>query len=49
VISGVYVPLLTAFAGDGAVDPAGFARQAQWLAERGTDWCRSARPAKDRR
>ena len=37
MISGVYVPLLTAFTGAGAVDPAGFARQAQWLAERGTD------------
>jgi 4-hydroxy-tetrahydrodipicolinate synthase len=37
VISGVYVPLLTAFTGAGTVDPVGFARQAQWLAERGAD------------
>jgi 4-hydroxy-tetrahydrodipicolinate synthase len=37
VISGVYVPLLTAFASDGAVDPGAFARQAEWLASRGAD------------
>ena len=38
VISGVYVPLLTAFTSDGAVDPGAFARQG-----------RSARPARVRR
>jgi len=37
VISGVYVPLLTAFASDGAVDPGAFARQAEWLVSRGVD------------
>lgn len=37
MISGVYVPLLTAFASDGAVDPGAFARQAEWLASRGAD------------
>lgn len=37
VISGVFVPLLTAFAGDGAVDPRAFARQAEWLVSRGVD------------
>jgi 4-hydroxy-tetrahydrodipicolinate synthase len=37
VISGVYVPLLTAFAGDGTVDPGAFARQAEWLVSRGVD------------
>ena len=37
MISGVYVPLLTAFTSEGAVDPAGFARHAQWLAARGVD------------
>lgn len=37
VISGVFVPLLTAFAGDGAVDPGAFARQAEWLVSRGVD------------
>jgi 4-hydroxy-tetrahydrodipicolinate synthase len=37
VISGVYVPLLTAFARDGAVDPGGYAGHAEWLAARGVD------------
>jgi 4-hydroxy-tetrahydrodipicolinate synthase len=37
VISGVYVPLLTAFASDGAVDPGGYARHAEWLAAKGVD------------
>ena len=37
MISGVYVPLLTAFTSDGAVDPGGYARQAEWLAARGVD------------
>ena len=37
VISGVFVPLLTAFASDGAVDPGAFARQAEWLVSRGVD------------
>lgn len=37
MISGVYVPLLTAFTGAGAVDPAAFAREAEWLADRGAD------------
>jgi len=37
VISGVYVPLLTAFTSDGAVDPGAFARQGEWLAARDVD------------
>jgi dihydrodipicolinate synthase/N-acetylneuraminate lyase len=37
VISGVCVPLLTAFASDGAVAPGAYARQAEWLASRGVD------------
>jgi 4-hydroxy-tetrahydrodipicolinate synthase len=37
VISGVFVPLLTAFASNGAVDPGAFARQAEWLVSRGVD------------
>jgi 4-hydroxy-tetrahydrodipicolinate synthase len=37
VISGVYVPLLTPFTSDGAVDPGAFARQGEWLAARGVD------------
>jgi len=37
VISGVYVPLLTAFTSDGAVDPGAFAHQAEWLVSRGVD------------
>lgn len=37
MISGVYVPLLTAFASDGAVAPGPFGQQAEWLASRGVD------------
>jgi dihydrodipicolinate synthase/N-acetylneuraminate lyase len=37
VISGVYVPLLTAFGRDGQVDPGAFGQEAQWLASRGAD------------
>ena len=37
VISGVFVPVLTAFASDGAVAPETFARQAEWLVSRGSD------------
>jgi 4-hydroxy-tetrahydrodipicolinate synthase len=35
VISGVYVPLLTAFAADGRVDPGACAAHASWLADAG--------------
>lgn len=37
MISGVYVPLLTAFGRDGRVDPGAFAAYAQWQAGRGVD------------
>ena len=37
VISGVYVPLLTAFADDGSVAPGAFGQQAEWLISRGVD------------
>ncbi len=37
MISGVYVPLLTAFAADGRVDPGACAAHAAWLAEAGVD------------
>ena len=35
MISGVYVPLLTAFAADGRVDPGACAAHASWLADAG--------------
>ncbi|MCW2909802.1 MAG: dihydrodipicolinate synthase family protein [Actinomycetia bacterium] len=37
MISGVYVPLLTAFASGGGADPARSAEHARWLAETGVD------------
>jgi 4-hydroxy-tetrahydrodipicolinate synthase len=37
VISGVYVPLLTAFAADGGIDPGACAEHARWLVEAQVD------------
>ena len=37
MISGVYVPLLTAFAPDGRADPGACAEHARWLVAAGVD------------